>query len=64
MLPKVPPLKGEIGSAINPPSGCRFHPRCPYAIEICTYEEPDWFQINEKHFARCHMLKGKNINFK
>jgi oligopeptide/dipeptide ABC transporter ATP-binding protein len=64
MLPKVPPLKGEIGSAINPPSGCRFHPRCPYAIEICTYEKPDWFQINEKHFARCHMLKGKNINFK
>jgi len=64
MLPKMPPLKGEIGSAINPPTGCRFHPRCSYAIERCTREKPNWFQINEKHIARCHLLKGKNINFK
>ena len=33
-------LKGEIPSPINPPSGCRFHPRCPYAKEICSKEEP------------------------
>jgi oligopeptide/dipeptide ABC transporter ATP-binding protein len=59
MLPKMPPLKGEIGSAINPPTGCRFHPRCSYAIERCTREKPNWFQINEKHVARCHLLNGK-----
>ena len=64
MLPEMPPLKGEIGSAINPPTGCRFHPRCSYAIERCTRENPNWFQINEKHIARCHLLNGKNINFK
>ncbi len=33
-------LQGEIGSSVNPPSGCRFHPRCPYATEKCTMEEP------------------------
>lgn len=64
MLPEMPPLKGEIGSAINPPTGCRFHPRCSYAIERCTCEKPNWLQINEKHIARCHLLKDKNINFK
>ena len=64
MLPEMPPLKGEIGSAINPPTGCRFHPRCSYAIKRCTRENPNWFQINEKHIARCHLLNGKNINFK
>jgi len=64
MLPKMPPLKGEIGSAINPPTGCRFHPRCSYTIERCTCEKPNWFQINGKHIARCHLLKGKNINFR
>lgn len=64
MLPKMPPLKGEIGSAINPPTGCRFHPRCSYAIERCACEKANWVQINEEHSARCHLLKSKNINFK
>ena len=56
ILPKVPPLRGEIGSAINPPTGCRFHPRCSYATERCTREGPNWVQINEKHTVRCHLL--------
>jgi len=64
MLPKVQPLKGEIGSAINPPTGCRFHPRCSYTIKKCTCEKPIWFRINEKHYARCHRLDDKNMNFK
>ena len=34
-------LQGEIGSSTNPPTGCRFHPRCPYATENCSKEEPD-----------------------
>jgi oligopeptide/dipeptide ABC transporter ATP-binding protein len=56
MLPKRFVLKGEIGSAINPPSGCRFHPRCPYAIDICTCKSPSWVQIKENHFVRCNLL--------
>ena len=47
-------LKGEIPSSINPPSGCRFHNRCPFADEICTREEPELREIKPGHFVRCH----------
>ncbi|HIH97606.1 MAG TPA: ABC transporter ATP-binding protein [Thermoplasmata archaeon] len=57
ILPKVPPLRGEIGSAINPPTGCRFHTRCPYAKEKCARERPNWVQINEKHTVRCYLVQ-------
>ncbi|MEM1994769.1 MAG: dipeptide ABC transporter ATP-binding protein [Nitrososphaerales archaeon] len=47
-------LKGEIPSPINPPSGCRFHPRCPYATKRCTEEEPTLIDNGENHLAACH----------
>ncbi len=47
-------LKGEIPSPINPPSGCRFHTRCPCVKEICRTQEPEMTKINENHFAKCH----------
>lgn len=46
--------KGEIPSSINPPSGCRFHTRCPYAKEICKKEEPKFVEISKGHFVKCH----------
>jgi oligopeptide/dipeptide ABC transporter ATP-binding protein len=46
--------KGEIPSSINPPSGCRFHTRCPYAKEICKKEMPPFKKLSETHFVRCH----------
>ncbi|MGC9219696.1 MAG: ABC transporter ATP-binding protein, partial [Athalassotoga sp.] len=51
--------KGEIPSAINPPSGCRFHSRCPYAKEICKVEEPQFFEISEGHLVKCHFPLNK-----
>ncbi|MGC1375165.1 MAG: ABC transporter ATP-binding protein [Anaerolineales bacterium] len=45
---------GEIPSAINPPSGCRFHPRCPIARENCSIEEPLLREIRPGHFSACH----------
>jgi oligopeptide/dipeptide ABC transporter ATP-binding protein len=48
-------LKGEIPSPINPPSGCRFHTRCPIAIERCKIEVPEWREINPGHWAACHL---------
>jgi oligopeptide/dipeptide ABC transporter ATP-binding protein len=47
-------IKGEIPNPANPPSGCRFHTRCPYAQGKCRSEEPEWREIEEKHFAACH----------
>lgn len=49
--------KGEIPSPINPPSGCRFHPRCPYAMEICSQEEPRLAGTEHGHLVACHLRR-------
>ena len=50
MLPK-----GEIPNPINPPSGCCFHPRCPYVMEICSEEAPPMLAAGEQHLVACHL---------
>ena len=45
--------KGEIPSPINPPKGCRFHPRCPYAQDICSEREPQLDEIKPQRYAAC-----------
>ncbi len=49
-------LEGEIPSAINPPSGCRFHTRCPVATEKCKTEVPEFREIEQEHFVACHLV--------
>ncbi len=51
---RVESLKGEPPSPINVPSGCRFHPRCPYAQEICVREVPEDRDVGNGHFVACH----------
>jgi len=51
-------LKGEPPSPINPPSGCRFHPRCWEAMDICTSVEPRWAEIEPEHFTMCHLYEA------
>ena len=48
-------VKGEIPSPLNPPSGCHFHPRCPYAMERCSREEPALKEIAPLRFSACHL---------
>jgi peptide/nickel transport system ATP-binding protein len=47
-------LQGEVANPAAPPSGCYFHPRCPYAIERCRIETPAWQEISSGRFVSCH----------
>ena len=51
-------LKGEVPSPLNPPSGCRFHTRCPWAIEICSQQEPEFKELMPNHWAACWVAES------
>jgi len=48
-------LKGEVPSPVNPPSGCRFNPRCEKAMEICSKNLPELIEVKKDHFVACHL---------
>lgn len=52
-------LKGEVPSAINPPTGCRFNTRCSYAMEVCRKKEPPLEEISDNRFVACHLRAKK-----
>lgn len=52
-------LEGDIPSPMNPPTGCRFHTRCPYAMDICKEQTPEFKEYDKDHWAACHLLEKK-----
>jgi peptide/nickel transport system ATP-binding protein len=48
-------LEGEVASALSPPSGCHFHPRCPHAMPVCKDVYPPWVQVTPDHGVACHL---------
>jgi oligopeptide/dipeptide ABC transporter ATP-binding protein len=48
-------LAGEVPSPLNPPAGCRFHPRCPFVMDRCSTEIPERKEVNSGHFVSCHL---------
>ena len=52
-------LKGEIPSPLNPPEGCNFCTRCPYATDLCREVEPEFVDVGNDHWVACHRVSGK-----
>jgi len=54
---KLEEIPGFPPDLLNPPSGCRFHPRCPYAMDICKKEEPQLVEVGKDHQVACHLVR-------
>jgi peptide/nickel transport system ATP-binding protein len=62
-IPMSAPVSGEVASPINPPSGCRFHPRCPIYrnTEDCHARQPEWREVRHNHFVACHKVEPARV---
>ena len=54
-ITRLDTITGNVPNLVKPPSGCRFNPRCPYAMSICSKEKPNLIEIKPGHFAACHL---------
>jgi peptide/nickel transport system ATP-binding protein len=52
-------IPGSPPDLLHPPTGCRFHPRCQYAMDICKKEEPKLIEVGKSHSVACHLVSRK-----
>jgi peptide/nickel transport system ATP-binding protein len=57
-IDRLETIEGTVPNLMNPPSGCRFHPRCPYAMAVCKKEKPPMQEIHKGHYTECHLYQG------
>jgi oligopeptide/dipeptide ABC transporter ATP-binding protein len=53
-------IQGDVPSAINPPAGCHFHPRCPVAVSQCQQEQPALRELSAAHLGACHLANSED----
>ncbi len=56
---RLKPISGLMPDPANLPEGCKFHPRCPMAVQLCTEQEPPVVELSDGHYCRCHMLSDQ-----
>ena len=54
-IERLEAIPGTVPNLITPPGGCRFHPRCPYVMEVCKKKVPELVEIEDGHFVACHL---------
>ena len=54
-------LEGDVPSPSMPPSGCHFHTRCPYVMDVCRQEAPEFIDVGNEHFVSCHLRKNEGV---
>jgi len=55
-------LEGDVPSPADPPSGCKFHPRCRYAKDICSQQNPEWRETSPDHWVACHLSEELKLS--
>jgi len=55
---EIKSIEGQPPDLLNPPRGCRFHPRCQYAMDICKIKSPPYIEVEKDHFVACHLVKS------
>ena len=55
---KIESIPGNPPNLLNPPQGCRFHPRCKFAMDICKKEAPKLIEVSKNHYVACHLMEG------
>lgn len=58
-LTRLETIEGSVPNLIDPPSGCRFHPRCPCAMDVCSAEKPPMREVRPGHQVACHLYRGE-----